>query len=77
MKSIDAWAFYKCSSLESVTIPPRVSEIDNLAFGYCDALTSIQYKGTKEMWDKIEFHKDWAKSTPLKVIHCADGDILL
>ena len=77
VKSIDAWAFYKCSSLESVTIPPRVSEIDNLAFGYCDALTSIQYKGTKEMWDKIEFHQDWAKSTPLKVIHCADGDILL
>ena len=77
VKSIDDWAFYKCASLESVTIPPRVSEMEKLSFGYCDTLTSIQYKGTKEMWGNIKLHKDWAKSTPLKVIHCTDGDISL
>ncbi|MBQ2703342.1 MAG: SUMF1/EgtB/PvdO family nonheme iron enzyme, partial [Alistipes sp.] len=33
--------FYKCTSLERVTIPNSVTSIGNLAFGYCSGLTSV------------------------------------
>ena len=38
---IGSYAFYKCSSLTSITIPNSVTSIDYGAFMYCTSLTSI------------------------------------
>ena len=39
--SIGDAAFYKCSSLTSVTIPNSVTSIGEYAFGICSSLTSV------------------------------------
>ena len=39
--SIGAWAFYRCSSLTSVTIGNSVTSIGERAFSYCSGLTSV------------------------------------
>ena len=41
VKGIGEYAFYKCSSLTSVTIPNGVTSIGRLAFEYCYNLTSV------------------------------------
>ena len=41
-ESIGAYAFYACSSLESVTIPDSVTSIGSYVFNGCSSLTSIE-----------------------------------
>lgn len=41
VKSIGQYAFYKCESLQSVTIPNSVSTIGTYAFGDCTSLESL------------------------------------
>ena len=41
VKIIGDFAFYKCTSLESINIPDSVTSINQWAFAYCTALTNI------------------------------------
>ena len=54
LKSITGNMFRKCFALESITIKANVKEIDEGAFDYCYNLKTVHYKGSKEMWDKID-----------------------
>ncbi|MBQ2294659.1 MAG: leucine-rich repeat protein, partial [Spirochaetales bacterium] len=47
-----------CSSLTSVTIGNNVTTIGNYAFGDCNNLTSINYKGSQEQWEQISIGSD-------------------
>ena len=67
--------FYYCDSLTNVTLPNSIASIGTLSFAYCYELKEITYKGTKEDWNKIIKRKGWDYDSPIKIIHCTDGDI--
>ena len=46
------YAFYRCTSLTSVTIPDSVTDIEFYAF-YKTSLTDVYYSGTEEQWNEI------------------------
>lgn len=75
--SIDWGAFRDCSGLISVTIPSSVGAIDDYAFYACSKLRNIKYTGTKNQWLKIKHGYRWNEVSPIKTIHCVDGDIKL
>lgn len=75
--SISDYAFYYCTGLTSVIIPDSVTSIGYDAFGSCGMLTQIKYTGTIYQWSKIHFKDEWNKDSPIKTIHCIDGDIKL
>ena len=83
LKKIDKSAFVLCKSLTSITLPAGLKHIGEIAFGSCRSLTDCKFNGTKMQWrlikkDVCKITKDkWHVGTPLKVIHCTDGDILL
>ena len=41
LTTIGEWAFHRCDSLTSVTIPNSITTIGVYAFAYCDSLTSV------------------------------------
>lgn len=68
-------AFVSCSGLTIITIPNSVTRIGEEAFRYCDSLTSIEYDGTIEQWQAVQFGNDWDKGTGEYIVHCADGTV--
>ena len=52
--SIGDYAFYKCNSLRSVTIPDSVTSIGNLAFGGCNNLKDMHIASI-ETWLSVSF----------------------
>ena len=52
--SIGDWAFYSCSSLNSIEIPNSVTSIGNYAFYGCKSLTDVYYTGNKTQWEKVD-----------------------
>ena len=75
--SIGWGAFRDCSGLKSVTIPSSVGAIGDYAFYACSKLRNIKYMGTKDQWLKIKHRYRWNEVSPIKAIHCVDGDIEL
>ena len=75
--SIIGHNFFGCSSLTDVTIGKGVTSIGYATFYHCETLTSINYTGTKNQWAKIQLGNKWNKNSPIKTIHCTDGDIEL
>lgn len=52
---IDAWAFYKCSSLQSVSFPDSLKTVGAGAFENCTAITSISIPANVELLDREAF----------------------
>lgn len=75
--SIGSYAFYRCSGLISITIPDSMMIIGDWAFANCTSLNYITYSGTKDQWGKIKLGSGWNRKSPVKAIHCIDGDITL
>lgn len=76
--SIRENAFWKCTSLKSVTIPKSVTSIGRDVFVECNSLTQINYRGTKAEWKDIEIDDDIVddnKTLDIVEIHCTDGII--
>jgi hypothetical protein len=74
---IDSSAFSNCGSLTAITIPNSVTTIEWEAFNYCTSLSTINYTGTMEQWDKVIKGDKWNYNIPAKAAICTDGCILL
>ena len=62
-KFIHFFAFYGCTSLESIVIPDSVTSIGNYAFGGCSSLTSITVDANNKTYmskDGVLYSKDGA-----------------
>ena len=70
-------SFYNFSSLEGITIPETVEEIDKWTFEGCNSLAVIKYNGTQQQWLSVSKGVGWNKDIPAEVIHCTDGDVKL
>lgn len=68
-------AFGACYSLRMISIGEQVTEIGGSAFIDCRALTTIHYRGTMQQWQQIYLGPGCFDATPVKLIHCTDGDI--
>ena len=73
--AIGEYAFSGCRDLTALEIPATVTVIYANAFAGCDGLTVINFKGTKEQWNAIDF-KDQGEIALEKVV-CSDGEIVL
>ena len=52
-----------------------MTSVGDYAFRGCTDLTSIEFDGTIEQWQAIQFGNDWDKDTGEYVVHCTDGTV--
>ena len=50
--------FSLCTSLEEITIPKTVKEIGYNAFDGCNKLKTVNYRGSEDEWEEIDFDGD-------------------
>ena len=74
-KSISATSLYGNKSLQNITLSENIVFIGCDAFFLCNSLTSINYDGTMEQWNKVVKDGGWNYNAPVTVVHCTDGDI--
>lgn len=65
------------SKLTNITIPASVTSIGQWAFRYCTNLTTINFEGTVEQWNSIEFGTNWNMGVPATEVSCSDGTVTL
>lgn len=61
-------AFYVCGSLTEVEMPNGIKFIGEFAFGFCQNLSAIRFKGTAAEWDAIEKDEYWNFHCPASVV---------
>jgi hypothetical protein len=52
------FAFAKCSSLRSVSIPKSLSTVDKDAFYHCPRLRDVYYEGSAEDFMNVFYNKN-------------------
>ncbi|MBQ8603331.1 MAG: leucine-rich repeat protein [Oscillospiraceae bacterium] len=70
--TIGSYAFYMCTSLESVTIPDSVTSIEKFAFDGCYSLERVYYNGTEEQWEAISVYECNEEMTSATIICLAE-----
>ena len=68
-------AFALCNSLQRLSLPASLTHIGNSAFGMCDRLYSVIYKGTKEQWYKIIKGEELNYDSPVSHVTCTNGSV--
>lgn len=75
VRIIPSYAFKNCTVIPSITIPNSVTSIGESAFYNCSHLTSIQFKGTRGLWNAITKGRQWDFGTGRYTVYCTDGNI--
>ncbi len=70
----DGKLLYCASRASEIAIPEAVTVIGENAFFACNSLTSVEFAGTKEEWNKIEKDVNWNKRIAIKSVKCSDGE---
>ena len=72
-EEIGVFCFLRCYSLEKLILPSTLKSIDSSAFNYCSSLTTIEFRGTVEQWNKITKASNWNREIPATQVICSDG----
>ena len=67
--------FHCCKNLTEVTLPVSVTGIGRNAFGMCEKLACVRYKGTKKEWKKILVNGKWRAKSAIRTVECLDGTV--
>lgn len=74
VEEIGDYAFGNCRRLKLISITNSLRNIGANIFAGCEKIL-IRYSGTKEDWNKIIKHPNWANRCKSLVVSCLDGDI--
>lgn len=66
-------AFSENKGLTSVYIPRSIIQIESSAFLDCTNLTTVEFEGTQEEWNKVTIKSNSFGYVPAKTIRCSDG----
>lgn len=75
--TIPSRIFQKHSSLTTVTLSARVTQLDSMCFYMCTSLAEIVFTGTREHWAAVTKASDWNESVPATYVQCSDGQVEL
>lgn len=58
------WIFYNCTNLKKLTMGENFLPFANYAFGYCNSLTGVRYKGTIDKWAMALRNANYQRAAP-------------
>ncbi|MBR6688837.1 MAG: leucine-rich repeat protein [Clostridia bacterium] len=74
-KKINEYIFMNYTNITKVKLPDTIEEIGRAAF-MGGSIRTIEYEGTKEMWEKIKKAEEWYTGEIECTIYCKDGEII-
>ena len=74
VRIIEAEAFYDCCYLTEITLPVSLTNIGKYAFGGCDKIETVNYKGTQAQWEAINISTGNDKLTGANIVYNYTGE---